>query len=102
MLKDDPPGKIAPAISQPEVLVRGWLEVWQALSSEPAARKVIERDTLWPWEARDSFGTRSGFMKLLGERHGYSPASADEFCEWLRRYAGGFRATPGQAARWST
>lgn len=93
-LKGHPPEEIARAISQPEVLVKGWLELWEGLESDVQAQEILAEDALWPWEARDSFRSQAGFMKLLEERHGYSPAAAEEFCLTLREIAQRFCRGP--------
>ncbi|MGI6708016.1 MAG: DUF1670 domain-containing protein [Dethiobacteria bacterium] len=90
---------IAGDISQPPGLVESWLELWEQERGEPTAEKVLKEDTLWPWEARDSFNTKPGFIKLLEERHGYSPAAAEEFSlelgELSKKFSGKAR-TGGQ------
>lgn len=75
---------IAEVVSQPEEVVRGWLGAYERLSGDKVARKVLEEEVLLPWEAEESFKTKAGFLELLKKRHGYSPAAADEFCDFLR------------------
>ncbi len=78
---------IAKEISQPLDLVEGWLTLWERLSKKAGAKKGLQEDTFWPWEARDSFNTKAGFIKLLEERHSYSPAAAEDFCLTLEELA---------------
>ena len=90
---------IAGEVSQPVNLVEGWLRLWKQRQGDAAAKRALKEDAVWPWEARDSFNTKPGFIKLLEERHGYSPAAAEEFClelsELSKKFSGKTR-TGGQ------
>lgn len=98
-LKDNSPSEIAGATGEPEALVKDWLKVWEGLSKEGIAQKVLDGDGFLSWEGEDAYRTRSGFMNLLQKRHGYSPAAADGFAEALREMAQEFSPRlrgPGQ------
>jgi hypothetical protein len=93
-LKDRPVAEITQAISQPVEVVEGWLQLAKNLTPDAQAQKILAEDAFWPWETRDAFTTSHGFRQLLQERHGFSPAAAEDFCLFLRDLARQFSAGP--------
>ena len=93
-LKDRPVAEVAQAISQPVEVVEGWLQLAKNLTPDAQAQKILAEDAFWPWEARDTFTTSHGFRQLLQERHGFSPAAAEDFCLFLRDLARQFSVKP--------
>ncbi len=63
-------------------LVEEWREIWN--HNAERVRKTVADDLPWPWERADAFLSRSRFVEVLQERHGYSPAAADAFVQELR------------------
>ena len=72
----------------PQVLIEEWREVWEKNSDDTCVK--LGQEISWPWQSSKVFQSREGFMKLLEERHGYSPAAADVFEQELREISKGF------------
>lgn len=79
--------EIADRLALPIEWIEGWLQVWSEFSLSPDAQKLLSQDTLWPWKTTKAFQTSDGFRQLLQERHGFSPAGADDCNLFLHEVA---------------
>ncbi len=83
-LKDrQEPEEIAASTSWPLALVRDWLLLLENLEVKDLPGLALE-------EALGSPAEAASFRRLLQERHGYTPAAADDFCLWLGEVAKAF------------
>jgi len=62
-----------------EALIVDYLALWQRLEQDETMLETIAEELTWPVEGESSFAGYKGFVKLLVDRHGYTPAAAEEF-----------------------
>lgn len=96
-MAEDNPKDIAQKLAQPLELISGWIALWQERTDKDNPR--LKEELSWSWPLVGTFNSYAGFMKLLQDRHGYSPAAAENFCmelkEMGKKFAGKER-TPHQ------
>ena len=99
VLKAEPADQIAARIGEPQTLVEEYLQLQQQLEKDEAVQKKISEELLWPLEPLEAFSSYGGFINLLMDRHGYTLASAEDFCMSLGELAkqyGAKKERPGQ------
>jgi hypothetical protein len=77
--KEQQAAAIAAKTGAPEALIVDYLALWQSLKQDEAINKKVAEELVWPVESEESFAGYSGFVKLLVDRHGYTPAAAEDF-----------------------
>jgi len=81
-LSDRPADEIAEAIGEPPEVVAGWLGLWARYrDSQDGARERVPKKGVLPPPKAPPGQEREAFLALLRQRHGYTPASSERFCQ---------------------
>ena len=78
-VKEQQTAAIAAKTGASEVLIDEYIALWQSLEQDETMQEKIAEELAWPVESESSFTSYKGFVKLLVDRHGYTPAAAEEF-----------------------
>lgn len=81
-LSDRPVEEISQAVDDPVEVVAGWLELWARYrGSKDGARERVPKNRVLPPRKAPPGQEREAFLALLRQRHGYTPASSEQFCQ---------------------
>jgi len=93
-MKETNAEELSRKLGQPQKLVEGWLELWNTLEDKNNGR--LKEELNWTGPLGEAFSSYRGFMDLLCERHGFSPAAAEnmgmELIELGKTFSGKERA----------
>ncbi len=71
--------KISEKVKQPLPLIKEWVELYEAIGDNPQVQQRLSLEQLHTWE-KEPIG-RTAFLTTLQERHGFSPAAAEDFID---------------------
>jgi len=89
LLGDEKSDKISEILGEPEILINGWQSIYQEFKNSPTAQERLAVEHLQGWE-RPELG-KDAFRQTLMQRHGFSPAAAEEFIDEIHELMWHFR-----------